>query len=110
MRCGRPTEGRSPRSFVEAVTWVSLSRPPGAGPPRRASIGPVTPVPTLVAEATRRSGVVWVSPAGGTAHSRYFFGAPTAPALPWHLWHEDRMYVVGGGQEQPLPLGAGPRS
>jgi hypothetical protein len=55
----------------------------------------VTPVPTLVAEATRRSGVVGVSPPGG------------APALLWHLWHEDRMYVVGGGQEQPLPLRAG---
>lgn len=51
--------------------------------------------PTLVAEATRRSGVVWVTATGA------------APVLLWHLWHEDRMYVVGGGQEQPLPLTAG---
>lgn len=51
--------------------------------------------PTLVAEATRRSGVVWVTATGG------------APVLLWHLWHDDRMYVVGGGQEQPLPLAAG---
>ncbi len=50
---------------------------------------------TLVAEATRRSGVVWVSAPG------------EAPALLWHLWHEDRMYVVGDGQEQPLPVTGG---
>ena len=29
------------------------------------------------------------------------------PALLWHLWHDDRMYVVGEGQEQPLPLTSG---
>jgi hypothetical protein len=48
--------------------------------------------PILVAEATRRSGVVWVSTES------------TAPALLWHLWHDDRMYVVGGGAEQRLPV------
>lgn len=49
--------------------------------------------PTLVAEATRRSGVVWV---GG--------------ALLWHVWHDGAMYVVGGGPEQDLPVGAGART
>ena len=49
------------------------------------------PVPTLVAEATRRSGVVWVSADG------------VAPRLVWHLWHDDAMYLVGGGEEQELP-------
>ena len=49
------------------------------------------PVPTLVAEATRRSGVVWVSADGAS------------PRLVWHLWHDDAMYVVGGGDEQELP-------
>ena len=48
-------------------------------------------MPTLVAEATRRSGVVWVSADG------------TSPRLVWHLWHDDAMYLVGGGGEQPLP-------
>ncbi|MBW3640524.1 MAG: hypothetical protein KY451_11865 [Actinobacteria bacterium] len=49
------------------------------------------PAPTLVAEATRRSGVVWV-------------GSPTAaPTLVWHLWHDDAVYVVCGGSEQSLP-------
>ena len=49
--------------------------------------------PTLVAEATRRSGVVWV-----------------AGALLWHVWHDGAMYVVGGGPEQALPVGAGERA
>ena len=46
---------------------------------------------TVIAEATRRSGVVWVSADG------------TSPRLVWHLWHDDAMYVVGGGEEQELP-------
>ena len=48
-------------------------------------------VRTLVAEATRRSGVVWVSADG------------TSPRLVWHLWHDDALYLVGGGDEQELP-------
>ncbi len=58
---------------------------------RCVSIAGVPPAPTLVAEATRRSGAVWVSADG------------FAPALLWHLWHDGRMYVVGGGAEQALP-------
>ena len=55
-------------------------------------------VPTLVAEATRRSGVVWVSADG------------TSPQLVWHLWHDDALYLVGGGAEQQLPeLGSSAR-
>jgi hypothetical protein len=49
------------------------------------------PTPTLIAEATRRSGVVWVSADG------------TGPRLVWHLWHADALYLVGGGDEQVLP-------
>ena len=56
------------------------------------------PSPTLIAEATRRSGVIWVSAAGGT------------PALVWHVWHAGAAYVVGGGPEQPLPVGPGDRA
>ena len=45
----------------------------------------------LIEEATRRSGVVWVTPeAAGRAQ----------PV--WHLWHDGGMYVVTGGIEQPL--------
>lgn len=49
------------------------------------------PSSTLVAEATRRSGVLWLS-------------APDVPpTLVWHLWHDEAAYVVVGGDEQPLP-------
>ena len=49
------------------------------------------PLSTLVAEATRRSGVLWVS-------------SPTVPStLVWHLWHDGAAHVVCGGQEQALP-------
>ena len=51
-------------------------------------------ISTLVAEASRRSGVLWVS-------------SPTvAPTLLWHVWHDGAAYVVCGGAEQALaPLG-----
>ena len=50
---------------------------------------------TLVAEATRRSGVVWLGRAG------------EPPALVWHLWHDGSAYVLGGGPEQELPVSPG---
>lgn len=53
------------------------------------------PSPTLIAEATRRSGVVWLS------------GPGSRPALVWHVWHDGAMYLVGGGPEQALPVGPG---
>jgi len=53
------------------------------------------PSPTLIAEATRRSGVVWLGRAG------------EPPALVWHVWRDGSAYVVGGGDEQALPVSAG---
>ena len=53
--------------------------------------GPSEPSPTLVAEATRRSGVLWLST------------QDVAPVLVWHLWHDGAAYVVCGGEEQILP-------
>lgn len=48
-------------------------------------------VPGLVAEATRKSGLVWVTAPGDVrAH-------PT-----WHHWHDGAAYVIAGGAEQPL--------
>jgi hypothetical protein len=52
------------------------------------------PTPALIAEATRRSAVVWVQ----------VDGDPQRHHPVWQVWHEDRMYVVTGGIEQPLPL------
>lgn len=46
---------------------------------------------SLVAEATKKSGLVWikVSDAGKAV--------PT-----WHHWHNDAAYVIAGGPEQPV--------
>ena len=49
------------------------------------------PSSTLIAEATRRTGVLWLS------------SPEVAPTLVWHLWHDDAAYVVCGGGEQQLP-------
>jgi hypothetical protein len=47
----------------------------------------------LVAEATRRSGVVWLSSVGA-AHRH----------LAWHIWLDDAAYVVHEGAEQRLDV------
>lgn len=49
----------------------------------------------LRAEATKKSGLVWITPAGAER---------AWPA--WHLWHEDAAYVLSGepgSAEQPVP-------
>ena len=48
-------------------------------------------VPALVAEATKKSGLVWITVRG---HRRY-------PV--WHEWRDDAAYVVTGPGEQPAP-------
>ena len=53
------------------------------------------PSATLIAEATRRSGVIWVGRQGAE------------PRMVWHVWHEGAASVLGGGPEQPLPVGPG---
>ncbi|KDN83346.1 hypothetical protein [Kitasatospora cheerisanensis] len=45
----------------------------------------------LVEEAAKKSGLLWVRPAG------------QSPARPlWHAWHDGAVVVVGDGAEQPL--------
>ena len=57
------------------------------------------PPPALIAEATKRAGLIWIK-------------APDAgPARPaWHVWHDGAVYVLTGPGEQPLPglAAAGP--
>lgn len=48
-------------------------------------------VPALVVEATRKSGLLWIGVAG------------RRPVPAWHLWRDDRSYVVSGPGEQPVP-------
>jgi hypothetical protein len=47
-------------------------------------------VPNLVAEATKKSGLVWITPDGAAR------AEPT-----WHHWQDDAAYVLVGGTEQP---------
>lgn len=48
-------------------------------------------VPPLVAEATKKSGLVWITVPGHR------------PVAAWHLWRDDAAYVVTGPGEQPIP-------
>jgi hypothetical protein len=49
----------------------------------------------LIAELSKKTGVSWLrygsSPQAHTAHAA------------WHLWYDEALYVVSGGNEQPLP-------
>ncbi|MDQ6649292.1 MAG: hypothetical protein M3Z02_04160 [Actinomycetota bacterium] len=51
----------------------------------------------LVDEATKKSGVVWVSV------GRPDPAAPGRARPAWHLWHEGAAYLVLDGQEQSVP-------
>jgi hypothetical protein len=48
-------------------------------------------VPPLVAEATKKSGLVWITVPG------------RRPVAAWHVWRDDAAYVVTGPGEQPVP-------
>lgn len=50
------------------------------------------PPPALIAEATKRAGLIWVEVPGA---------GPARPA--WHVWHGDAAYLLTGPGEQPLP-------
>lgn len=50
-------------------------------------------IAALVEEATKKSGLVWVRPAGEGQHSQ--------PV--WHLWQDGAAYVLTGGIEQTMP-------
>jgi hypothetical protein len=46
----------------------------------------------LVTELARKSAVSWVG-----------YGEPYREHIVWHVWHDDAIGVVAGGEEQPLP-------
>lgn len=50
-------------------------------------------IAALVEEATKKSGLVWIRPAGEHRHAQ--------PV--WHLWYDGSAYVLTGGIEQQLP-------
>ena len=59
-----------------------MTEPAAAAPP---------PVHALVAEAMRKAALAWLEVPG------------ERPRAAWIIWHEDALYVVHGGGEQPLP-------
>nr|CAA9336754.1 MAG: hypothetical protein AVDCRST_MAG46-1736 [uncultured Nocardioidaceae bacterium] len=46
----------------------------------------------LVTELARKSAVCWIG-----------YGEPYREHIVWHVWHDDAIGVVAGGEEQPLP-------
>lgn len=48
---------------------------------------------TLIEEASKKSGLIWVRPAGQGHHAQAV----------WHVWQEGAAWVLTGGIEQPLP-------
>ncbi|MGH3345233.1 MAG: hypothetical protein ACRDPK_20665, partial [Carbonactinosporaceae bacterium] len=68
-----------------------MTEPPASpGPPGPPASGERFTM-ALIEEATRKSGLVWLT-----------VGDERARAV-WHLWHDGAAYVVTGGPEQPLP-------
>jgi hypothetical protein len=53
-----------------------------------------TPTPNpLLEEATKKTGLIWVS----------VDGTDEGPRPAWHVWHEGSAYVLAGGLEQEVP-------
>jgi hypothetical protein len=52
----------------------------------------VVDVPSLVVEATKKSGLIWVAVPG-----------QPRPVAAWHIWRQDSAYLVTGAGEQMLP-------
>ena len=50
-------------------------------------------IATVLDEATKKSGLVWVRPAGHGPHAQAV----------WHVWQDGAAWVLGGGLEQPVP-------
>jgi hypothetical protein len=52
----------------------------------------VADVPRLVADATKKSGLVWIAVPG-----------QARPVAAWHVWRDDAVYLVTGPGEQAMP-------
>lgn len=52
----------------------------------------------LIAELAKKTGVCWLRYDEPDAPT----GAPSRRAA-WHVWHDDALHLVAGGDEQPLP-------
>jgi hypothetical protein len=52
----------------------------------------------LIAELGKKTGVCWLR-----YDEPYGSGDAGRPRAAWHLWYDDALHVVAGGDEQPLP-------
>jgi len=50
-------------------------------------------IATVLDEATKKSGLIWVRPTGRGPHAQAV----------WHVWQDGSAWVLGGGIEQPVP-------
>ena len=55
---------------------------------------------TLIEDAAKKSGLVWVRAEGLPARA-----APLREQPVWHVWQDGAVYVLTGGLEQPVPGG-----
>jgi len=106
-----------PEKTTEQPTAKTAEQPTGGGGKTET---PWVPEPdfdaALIEEAAKKSGLVWLSPAGLSAKAGAEGGrrrsgpaaAPGGPQAVWHVWHDGAVTVVAGGAEQPLPLWAVP--
>src|SRR4051794_28611319 len=99
--------GPEVETAVSATAMVARSVRPGSwrtsgaagaarGSPaltRRVSRMDAAALSTLLDEATKKSGLVWVRPAGQGQRAHGV----------WHLWQDGAAYVLTGGLEQQLP-------
>lgn len=93
-----------------ARTTASATATSSPSPTATASQTPWVPEPdfdaALIEEAAKKSGLVWLSPAGLSAKGDA--ARSSGPQAVWHVWHDGAVTVVAGGAEQPLPLYAVP--
>ena len=98
------------------------ARPPEPGPtqpesgPTRLEPGPTQPESgrlepgrlALIAEATKRAGLIWITVPGVTVPRGTGDAVPARPRPVWHVWR-DAAYVLTGPGEQDVPgLGDAP--
>src|SRR5204863_3366614 len=67
---------------------------------RRVSRMDEAAIATLIEEAAKKSGLLWVRATG----------VGRRPQPMWHLWHDGVAYLLTGGIEQPAPDGLADRA
>ena len=86
------------------------ARQPGLGqtPPESGQTQPDPGRLALIAEATKRAGLIWITVPDAAVPARSGGAVPDRPRAVWHVWR-DAAYVLTGPGEQDVPgLGDAP--